>query len=115
MGPTPIARRLRLSPGHRFPRHTHQAWSFGLLRSGTVRLRRGGSWSRATPVTATVLHPGEMHEGVVDADRGLSYVAVTVSADFVAELLGSRCSPTFRDMIQPLEPVRRSPSVSHGR
>ncbi|GAA0897055.1 helix-turn-helix transcriptional regulator [Virgisporangium aurantiacum] len=109
-----IARRLRLSPGHRFPRHAHQGWSFGLLRGGSVRLRRDGVWSQATPASATVLHPGELHDGVVDEDRALSYVAVTVPEDVVADLLGGGRSPSFTDIIQPSEPVRRLVNSTHS-
>lgn len=100
------ARWLRLEPGHRFPRHAHHSWSFGLVGAGSVRLWRAGAWHRAGYPDATVLHPGETHEGVAHPESGLSYVAVTVPISLVAELAGDGRRPRFVDLRQPAEPVR---------
>jgi AraC-like DNA-binding protein len=101
------ARRLRLEPGHRYPRHAHHAWAFGLVGTGSVRLWRAGAWHPTGRTDATVLHPGEVHGGVIDPHDGMSYVTVTVSAGLVADVLGHGRHPRFADLRQPAGPVRR--------
>jgi AraC-like DNA-binding protein len=104
---TIVARRLRLRRGHRFPRHAHDRWSFGLPTSGSVRLWSAGSWEAAAPGIATVLPPSGVHEGVVDDVRGLEYQTVAVPIDLVAAVLGDERSPGFLGLRLPAGPVVR--------
>jgi AraC-like DNA-binding protein len=99
-------RRLRLRPAHRFPRHAHDRWSFGLIDAGSVRLGSAGTWSLSGPGAATALRPGQAHEGVVDRDAGLMYLTVSVPPD-VAERAVGTASLSFRDLACPAAPVRQ--------
>lgn len=49
-----------------------------------------------------MLHPGEAHEGVADPGTGLSYTAVTVSADLVSTTLGVAQPQSARELLQPV-------------
>jgi AraC-like DNA-binding protein len=56
---------------------------------------------------ATVLHPGQPHEGVADSVEGLAYAAVHVPTDLVADVVGSAATPTFENVLLAAAPVRR--------
>ncbi|WP_049797386.1 AraC family transcriptional regulator [Kribbella flavida] len=99
-------RRLRLRPSHRFPRHAHQSWSFGLVSTGKVRLWSSGSWHTAAFGLATVLPPGQVHEGVID-EAGLAYDAVTVRPEYVADVLATGSTPSVRGLLHLPGPIRQ--------
>lgn len=103
---TPTARRLGLKPAHRFPRHAHEGWSFGLVYTGSVRLWSAGSWFQASHGLATVIPPGEVHEGVAGQRTGLSYATVSASEHFVAAAIGTVQTPSF-DRLVSADPIRR--------
>lgn len=98
-------RRLRLPAGHRFPRHSHADWSIGLVAAGAVRLWRGGVWHPVVRDEATVLHPGETHEGLISTDEGLRYFAVTAPVGLVGRLADP--PREFAGLVQPPGSVRR--------
>ncbi|WP_344215823.1 helix-turn-helix transcriptional regulator [Kribbella sancticallisti] len=103
---TPTARRLGLRPAHRFPRHAHEGWSFGLVYTGSVRLWSAGTWFQASHGLATVLPPGEVHEGVAEQRTGLSYATVSAPEHFVAEAIGTGQTPSFERLV-PADRIRR--------
>jgi AraC-like DNA-binding protein len=96
---TVMVRRLRLRGGHRYPRHAHEGWSFGLVGSGSVRLRTAGSWCVAVEGLATVLRPGEVHEGVVDERTGLAYATVSVPEEVVRGVCDSTGTPDVSSLL----------------
>ena len=99
-------RRLRLRPAHSYPRHAHETWSFALVSSGSVRLRSAGASCLVSDGLATVLHPGEAHDGVIDEDTGLVYTTVSVPHEWVARTFGSTRTPSFPGMLHAARPVR---------
>lgn len=56
---------------------------------------------------ATVLPPGEVHDGVADERSGLAYAAVSVPPDLVATVFGSARTPVFDGLPHPPRHVRR--------
>jgi AraC-like DNA-binding protein len=95
-----------LRPAHRFPRHAHETWSFGLVYTGSVRLWSGGSWFQAGQGLATILPPGEVHEGVAEQHAGLRYATVSVPDQVVAGAVGTSQTPCFERLL-PAERVHR--------
>ncbi|MGP3991906.1 AraC family ligand binding domain-containing protein [Streptomyces sp. 3N207] len=99
-------RRLRLRPAHSYPRHAHEAWSFALVSSGSVRLRSAGSSCLVSDGLATVLHPGEVHDGVIDEDTGLVYTTVSVPQEWVFRTFSSTRTPVFPSTLHAARPVQ---------
>ncbi|GAB2648531.1 AraC family transcriptional regulator [Kribbella swartbergensis] len=92
------AHRLRLTPAHRFPPHAHSTWSFGIVWTGSVQLRTATTSFDVGNGLATVLPPGEVHEGIADRQSGLSYAAISVAPRLIAEVIGREDTPDLRTL-----------------
>jgi AraC-like DNA-binding protein len=68
-------------------------------------LRSAGAWCLVSDGLATVLHPGEAHDGVVDAGTGLVYVTASVPQEWVFRTFGSTRTPAFPGVLHAARPV----------
>jgi AraC-like DNA-binding protein len=78
-----------------------------LVEGGSVRLWHGGGWSLVGRSAATVLRPGEVHEGVADPGTGLAYIAVTVPVDLVSSTLATAPPQPVAGLLHPAQPIRQ--------
>jgi AraC-like DNA-binding protein len=56
---------------------------------------------------ATMLRPGQVHEGLADGVGGLTYTTAWVRADLVTEVFGGALRPVVDGLLQPAVLVRR--------
>ncbi|MFC4055158.1 helix-turn-helix domain-containing protein [Actinomadura syzygii] len=84
---------------HRFPRHAHRDWSFGVVCGGVGFVDVGGTVHEAHSGAITVLHPGESHRSWTHPTSGLDYVVITVTKAEAATLHGGRAAPTFTEHV----------------
>ncbi|QQQ74620.1 AraC family transcriptional regulator [Saccharothrix sp. 6-C] len=89
---------------HRYHRHSHDAYSFGVTEQGVqaFRCRGGAHTSAAGEVLA--FNPDEAHDGRTATEDGFTYRIVHIGPSLVAELLPRL--PLFRD------PVVHSPALA---
>jgi AraC-like DNA-binding protein len=84
---------------HRYGRHAHETYTFGLIEAGVEEFDYGGQVLRAGPGAVALLDPEVVHTGHAATSAGWSYrvlyPAVSVVTD-VARQLGWRCgTPGF--------------------
>ncbi|MFJ6675480.1 AraC family ligand binding domain-containing protein [Actinosynnema sp. NPDC091369] len=89
---------------HRYHRHSHDAYSFGVTEQGAQAFRcRGGSHLSAAG-TVLAFNPDEAHDGRTATEDGVTYRIVHIGPSLVAELLPRL--PLFRD------PVAHAPELA---
>ncbi|NUT46966.1 MAG: AraC family transcriptional regulator [Saccharothrix sp.] len=89
---------------HRYHRHSHDAYSFGVTEQGAQAFRcRGGAHTSAAG-TVLAFNPDEPHDGRTATAAGFTYRIVHIGPSLVAELLPRL--PLFRD------PVVHSPTLA---
>ncbi|WP_228122351.1 AraC family transcriptional regulator [Saccharothrix syringae] len=89
---------------HRYHRHSHDAYSFGVTEEGaqSFRCRGGAHTSPAGSVVA--FNPDEAHDGYPATEQGFTYRIIHIGPSLVADLLPRL--PLFRD------PVRHAPALA---
>jgi AraC-like DNA-binding protein len=89
---------------HRYHRHSHDAYSFGVTEQGAQAFRcRGGAHTSAAGMVLA-FNPDEVHDGRTATPDGFTYRIVHIGPSLVAELLPRL--PLFRD------PVVSSPTLA---
>jgi AraC-like DNA-binding protein len=84
---------------HRYGRHAHETYTFGVIESGIEEFEYGGTVQRAGAGAVALLDPEVVHTGQAGAPAGWSYrvlyPAVSVVTEVAAQLGGQRGTPTF--------------------
>ncbi|WP_306749332.1 AraC family ligand binding domain-containing protein [Saccharothrix yanglingensis] len=89
---------------HRYHRHSHDAYSFGVTEQGVQAFRCRGGAHTSTVGMVLAFNPDEAHDGRTGAEDGFTYRIVHIGPDLVADLVPRL--PLFRD------PVVRSPALA---
>src|SRR5262252_3836039 len=75
---------------HRYGRHAHETYTFGLIESGVEEFDYGGTLLRAGPGAVALLNPDVVHTGHAGTPAGwayrVMYPQVSVVTDVAAEL-----------------------------
>jgi AraC-like DNA-binding protein len=84
---------------HRYGRHTHETYTFGLIESGVEEFDYGGSLQRAGPGAVALLDPEVVHTGQAATPAGWAYrvlyPAVSVVTEVAEQLGWRRGTPSF--------------------
>jgi len=84
---------------HRYGRHAHETYTFGLIEAGVEEFDYGGSLLRAGPGAVALLNPDVVHTGQAATPAGWSYRVlypkVCVVTAVAAELGWGRGTPVF--------------------
>ena len=84
---------------HRYGRHAHETYTFGLIEAGVEEFEYGGSLLRAGPGAVALLNPDVVHTGQAATPGGWTYRVlypqVSVVTDVAAELGWDRGTPRF--------------------
>src|SRR5262245_17061325 len=86
---------------HRFPRHTHDGYGFGVIERGALAFRYRGEEVVAAAGAINLVIPDEPHTGHAASDDGWTYRMFYVRADVMAgvhrEIAGATAGlPFFR-------------------
>lgn len=87
---------------HRFDRHSHETWSFGVTHAGQQTFRCRGTTATSTPGKVIVFRPDDAHDGHAGDARGFHYAMVYVPHAQVDEWLrdsGRPASGGFRQAL----------------
>jgi AraC-like DNA-binding protein len=84
---------------HRYGRHSHETYTFGLIEAGVEEFEYGGSLLRASAGAVALLDPDVVHTGQAATPAGWSYRVlypqVSVVTDVAAELGWPAGTPRF--------------------
>jgi AraC-like DNA-binding protein len=84
---------------HRYGRHSHETYTFGLIEAGVEEFEYGSSMQRAGPGAVALLDPDIVHTGQAATDWGWSYRVlypqVSVVTEVAAELGWRAGTPSF--------------------
>ncbi len=84
---------------HRYGRHAHETYTFGLIESGVEEFDYGGTLLRAGPGAVALLDPEVVHTGHAATSAGWSYRVlypeVSVVTDVARQLGWRRGTPRF--------------------
>jgi len=84
---------------HRYGRHAHETYTFGLIESGVEEFDYGGTLLRAGPGAVALLNPDVVHTGHAGTPAGWAYRVlypqVSVVTDVAAELGWRGGTPGF--------------------
>ncbi|XRQ02813.1 AraC family transcriptional regulator [Actinomadura welshii] len=78
---------------HRFNRHTHDGYVFGVIEAGVEEFEHGTGVERAGPGSVVVVNPGVVHGGHAGVPEGWAYRVLYPSVDVVTGVaadLGAR-------------------------
>lgn len=78
---------------HRFARHAHDGYVFGVIDAGVEEFEHPGGVQRAGPGSVVVVNPGVVHGGHAGAPEGWAYRVIYPPVDVVAGVaadLGAR-------------------------
>jgi AraC-like DNA-binding protein len=88
---------------HRYGRHAHETYVFGLIEAGVEEFEYGGSLHRAGAGAVALLNPDIVHTGQAATPDGWSYRVlypkVSVVADVAAELGWPAGTPRFPETV----------------
>ncbi|TDD39491.1 AraC family transcriptional regulator [Actinomadura sp. KC06] len=88
---------------HRFNRHAHDGYVFGVIDAGVEEFEHPGGVQRAGPGSIVVVNPGVVHGGHAGAPEGWAYRVIYPPVDVVAGVaaeLGARPgTPAFPDPV----------------
>jgi AraC-like DNA-binding protein len=88
---------------HRYGRHAHETYTFGLIESGVEEFEYGSRLLRAGPGGVALLDPEIVHTGQAAVAGGWSYRVlypeVSVVTDVAAELGWPRGTPSFPETV----------------
>jgi AraC-like DNA-binding protein len=75
---------------HRFPRHVHEGYTFGLVYEGCLEYWCGGRTRVCPPGSLILINPGEVHTGQARLQYGpVRYQMIHPKVDLVERLVGS--------------------------
>ncbi|HEX7156983.1 MAG TPA: AraC family transcriptional regulator [Burkholderiaceae bacterium] len=84
---------------HRYGRHAHETYTFGVIEAGVEEFEYGGSMFRAGRGAVALLDPDVVHTGQAGAPQGWTYRVlypqVSVVTDVAAELGWASGTPRF--------------------
>jgi AraC-like DNA-binding protein len=84
---------------HRYGRHSHETYTFGLIEAGVEEFEYGSSLLRAGPGAVALLDPDVVHTGQAGTPRGWAYRVlypqVSVVTEVAAELGWRAGTPRF--------------------
>ncbi|RFS85289.1 AraC family transcriptional regulator [Actinomadura spongiicola] len=88
---------------HRFARHTHDGYVFGVIDAGVEEFEHPGGVQRAGPGSVVVVNPGVVHGGHAGVEEGWAYrviyppvdVVADVAADLAADRIARTGTPVF--------------------
>jgi AraC-like DNA-binding protein len=84
---------------HRYGRHSHETYTFGLIEAGVEEFEYGSSMQRAGPGAVALLDPDVVHTGQAATDWGWAYRVlypqVSVVTEVAAELGWRAGTPSF--------------------
>jgi AraC-like DNA-binding protein len=83
---------------HRYGRHSHETYTFGLIEAGVEEFDYGGSLQRAGPGEVALLDPEVVHTGHAATPDGWAYRVLYPEVSVVTEVarqLGWRGTPHF--------------------
>lgn len=83
---------------HRYGRHSHETYTFGLIEAGVEEFDYGRSLLRAGPGDVALLNPDVVHTGQAATAAGWTYRVMYPEVDVVTEVarqLGWRGTPHF--------------------
>ncbi len=83
---------------HRYGRHSHETYTFGLIEAGVEEFDYGGSLQRAGPGEVALLDPEVVHTGYAATPDGWAYRVLYPEVSVVTEVarqLGWRGTPHF--------------------
>jgi AraC-like DNA-binding protein len=88
---------------HRYGRHAHETYTFGLIEAGVEEFEYNGSLLRAGPGDIALLNPDVVHTGQAATAGGWTYRVlypqVSVVTDIAAELGWGRGTPRFPETV----------------
>ena len=87
---------------HRYGRHAHETYTFGLIEAGVEEFEYGGSLLRAPAGTVALLNPEVVHTGQAGVPDGWAYRVLYPEVDVVAGVaaeLGWRGTPSFAQTV----------------
>jgi AraC-like DNA-binding protein len=88
---------------HRYGRHAHETYTFGLIEAGVEEFEYGRSLLRAAPGAVALLNPDVVHTGQAATPSGWTYRVlypqVSVVSSVAAELGAQRGTPWFPDTV----------------
>jgi AraC-like DNA-binding protein len=88
---------------HRYGRHSHETYTFGLIEAGVEEFDYGGSLLRAGPGAVALLNPDVVHTGHAATPAGWTYRVlypqVSVVARIAAELGWRSGTPRFPETV----------------
>ena len=88
---------------HRYGRHAHETYTFGLIEAGVEEFDYGSTLLRAGPGAVALLNPDVVHTGQAGTPSGWTYRVlypqVTVVSSVAAELGVQRGTPWFPDTV----------------
>ncbi|MFD7654931.1 AraC family transcriptional regulator [Actinosynnema sp. NPDC059797] len=89
---------------HRYHRHSHDAYSFGVTEEGAQSFRCRGGAHTSSAGTVVAFNPDEAHDGYPATADGFTYRIIHIGPELVADLLPR--PPLFRD------PVFHAPALA---
>jgi len=88
---------------HRYGRHSHETYTFGLIEAGVEEFDYGGSLLRAGPGAVALLNPDVVHTGQAATPAGWTYRVVyprvSVVTEIAAELGWRKGTPRFPETV----------------
>jgi AraC-like DNA-binding protein len=88
---------------HRYGRHAHETYTFGLIEAGVEEFEYGRTLQRAGPGAVALLNPDVVHTGQAATPAGWTYRVlypeVSVVTSIAAELGGHRGTPWFPETV----------------
>ncbi len=88
---------------HRYGRHAHETYTFGLIEAGVEEFDYGRTLLRAGPGAVALLNPDVVHTGQAATPSGWTYRVlypqVSVVSSVAAELGAQRGTPWFPDTV----------------
>jgi AraC-like DNA-binding protein len=88
---------------HRYGRHSHETYTFGLIEAGVEEFDYGGSLLRAGPGAVALLNPDVVHTGQAATPAGWTYRVlypqVSVVTEIAAELGWRNGTPRFPETV----------------
>jgi len=89
---------------HRYGRHAHETYTFGLIEAGVEEFECGGRLLRAGPGGVVLLNPDTVHTGHAGTPSGWTYRVlypeVSVVTSIAAELGWQHGTPSFPETIR---------------
>ena len=79
---------VEASSTHSFPRHTHDQFGIGLIRSGAQKSMSGRGMVEAGPGMVITVNPGEVHDGLPIGEAGRSWTMLYFDPEVLQDIAG---------------------------